>query len=148
MNLQKRYNKSTSEVKGVVVHHLPLIQDKRGELTFGEFSIHVPFIPNRYFVVFNVPDSVTRGQHAHKHCHQFLICLSGAVSVTVDDGKLTDEVLLDKNNKGLFIPSGIWATQKQYTERALLLVFASEIYDPEDYIDNYSDFLDFRKKFI
>jgi dTDP-4-dehydrorhamnose 3,5-epimerase-like enzyme len=148
MNQKNKYSTNACEVSGVSVHHLPLIQDNRGELTFGEFATHIPFTPKRYFVVYNVPDSVTRGQHAHKLCDQFLICLSGAVSVTVDDGRKKEDIILDKNYKGLFIPSGIWATQRQYTESASLLVFTSELYDPTDYIDSYSDFIEFRKNLI
>ncbi|MBK8289063.1 MAG: WxcM-like domain-containing protein [Cellvibrionales bacterium] len=59
----------------------------RGNLTVGEFEQHIPFSVKRYFMVFDVPSAETRGEHAHKKCHQFLICAKGSVSVVADDAK-------------------------------------------------------------
>lgn len=131
-----------SMVKGVTVHRFPLIPDIRGSLTVGEFEQHIPFLPKRYFMVFDVPSKETRGEHAHHACHQFLICVRGSCSVLADDGTNRTEVLLDSPDKGIYLPPMTWGVQYKYSEDAVLLVFASHHYDGSDYIRNYSEFLD------
>jgi len=120
---------------------LPLVNDLRGNLSVGEYSKDLPFIAKRYFVVFDVPTKEVRGEHAHKELKQFLVCLKGSCKVVVDDGNNRSEIILDQPNLGLYIPPMVWATQYQYTEDAVLLVLASEKYDPEDYIRDYDVFL-------
>ena len=134
----------SSLVQGVTLHNFPRVSDLRGDLSIGEFERTVPFQPRRYFIVHDVPSAETRGEHAHIKCHQFLICVAGAVSVVVDDGIHREEVLLDRPNIGLLIPAGIWGIQYKYTTNGTLLVFASEYYDASDYIRNYDDFLKYR----
>lgn len=135
----------SSEVEGVKVFQLPVVRDLRGDLTIGEFGRTVPFEPKRYFVVHNVPSAETRGEHAHKRCHQFLTCVAGSVSVVVDDGRRREEILLDRPGLGLLIPAGIWGIQYKYSTNSALLVLASEYYDATDYIRDYSEFLRFRE---
>jgi len=127
-------------VRGVTLHRLPLVEDLRGRLTAGEFVDQVPFSPQRYFLVFDVPGKEVRGEHAHRRCHQFLVCLRGSVSVVVDDGTTSEEVLLNEPNVGLHVPPMVWAIQYRYSADALLLVFASEHYDAADYIRDYGEF--------
>jgi UDP-2-acetamido-3-amino-2,3-dideoxy-glucuronate N-acetyltransferase len=131
----------TLNVKGVRLYEMPAVVDLRGSLTFGEFDKSLPFIPNRYFLVYDVPSREIRGEHAHYQCQQFLLCIKGNCSVVVDDGENRAEVLLDRPNLGLFIPSMIWATEYKYSQDAVLLVLASEIYKAEDYIRDYDLFL-------
>jgi len=128
-------------VRGVTTHKFPLMSDIRGNLTVGEFEQHIPFVPKRYFMVFDVPSKETRGEHTHRVCHQFLICVCGSCSVLADDGVNRTEVLLDSPDKGIYLPPMIWGVQYKYSEDAVLLVFASHHYDGADYIRNYSEFL-------
>jgi UDP-2-acetamido-3-amino-2,3-dideoxy-glucuronate N-acetyltransferase len=130
-----------STVTGVTLNKFPFISDMRGNLSVGEFDKTVPFIPKRYFFVFDVPSSETRGEHAHRQCKQFLICVKGRCSVVADDGRNRQEFLLDKPNLGLYLPPMTWGIQYRYSADATLLVFASEYYDADDYIREYSDFL-------
>lgn len=130
-----------TSVDGVTLHRLLLASDLRGSLSAGEFVAQVPFTPKRYFIVFDVPGKDVRGEHAHRQCHQFLVCARGSVSVVVDDGSTSEEIALDAPNLGLYVPPMIWAVQYRYTADALLLVFASDHYDPDDYIRDYDDFL-------
>ncbi|MDF3054219.1 MAG: putative enzyme involved in Lipopolysaccharide biosynthesis [Gammaproteobacteria bacterium] len=134
-------NVTSIGVSGVTLHHFTSIQDNRGDLIVGEFSKDIPFNAARYFLVFNVPDGKTRGAHAHHECQQFLICVKGSCAVVVDDSISRREILLDAPNQGLYLPPMIWGTQYKYSNNAVLLVFASHPYDPEDYIRNYEDFL-------
>jgi len=127
-------------VKGVTVHHFPVIPDLRGNLSVGEFGKQIPFKPLRYFLVFDVPSRELRGEHAHHQCHQFLICLRGSCSVVADDGEHRVEVTLDSPQRGLYLPPMTWGIQYKYSADAMLLVFASDYYDPQDYIRDYADF--------
>jgi UDP-2-acetamido-3-amino-2,3-dideoxy-glucuronate N-acetyltransferase len=131
----------TTTVRGVTTHKLLLIPDLRGSLTAGEFGQHIPFAPRRYFMVFDVPSKETRGEHAHRVCHQFLICVRGTCAVLADDGVNRTEVLLDSPDKGIYLPPMIWAVQYKYSEDAVLLVFASHHYDAADYIRDYAEFV-------
>ena len=129
---------SVSRVKS---YTFPRIRDPRGDLSFGEFGRDFPFEPKRNFLVFDVPDLETRGEHAHRVCEQFLICASGSVSIVVDDGRDRDEVELNAPNRGLYVPPRIWSIQYKYASRAVLLVFASHYYDANDYIRDYDHFI-------
>jgi len=120
---------------------MPLVNDLRGSLTFGQHELHLPFVPRRYFVIFEVPGKEVRGEHAHRTLHQFLVCLTGSVRVMVDDGQDRDEVVLDRPDLGLYVPPMVWAAQFHYSKDAVLLVLASELYDPQDYIRSYEEFL-------
>jgi UDP-2-acetamido-3-amino-2,3-dideoxy-glucuronate N-acetyltransferase len=133
-------------VRGVTTHRFPLIPDLRGSLTVGEFEQHIPFAPKRYFMVFDVPSKETRGEHAHRSCHQFLICVRGSCAVLADDGLNRTEVLLDSPDKGMYLPPMVWGVQYKYSQDAVLLVFASHHYEGADYIRNYSEFLEELKR--
>jgi acetyltransferase-like isoleucine patch superfamily enzyme len=126
------------------VYKLPFIQDLRGNLSFAEFEKDLPFVAKRCFWVFDVPTKDVRGEHAHKECHQFLICVSGYVTVMLDDGKNRAEIKLDSPTLGLHIQPGVWGVQYKYSANAVLVVLASHIYDAEDYIRDYSEFLAYK----
>ncbi len=128
-------------VKGVRLYQLPFVKDLRGNLTYAEHEQSLPFIPQRYFLVFDVPSQEVRGEHAHRQCHQFLICVKGSCSIVLDDGRNRAEVLLDRPNLGLHIPPMVWAIQYKYSLDAVLLVLASHSYQAEDYIRDYDLFL-------
>jgi UDP-2-acetamido-3-amino-2,3-dideoxy-glucuronate N-acetyltransferase len=134
-------SKVATRVKGVTLHRFPLISDIRGSITVGEFERSVPFAVRRYFMVMNVPSVETRGEHAHKRCHQFLICVKGSCSVVADDGINREEFQLGGPDLGLYLPPMVWGIQYKYSADAVLLVFASDYYDHSDYVRNYNDFL-------
>jgi dTDP-4-dehydrorhamnose 3,5-epimerase-like enzyme len=127
-------------VRGVDLYHFPWIQDPRGDLTVGEFGRAFPFQPRRYFIVFGVSAGTLRGEHAHRSCHQFLICAQGSCIALADDGVNRREVILNNPSVGLYMPPLIWGTQHSYSTDGALLVFASDYYDPGDYIRDYSAF--------
>jgi hypothetical protein len=129
------------EVGGSALYLMRFVADTRGSLTVGEVPTEVPFLPARYFAVFGVPSIELRGEHAHKHCQQFLICLHGSCRVLLDDGDRRCEVTLDQPDMGVFMPEMIWGTQYRYSPDAVLLVFASRPYEADDYLRTYDDFL-------
>lgn len=130
-----------TSVRGVTLHTLPIVTDIRGSLSVGEFSRNIPFDVKRYFIVYDVPTKETRGEHAHHHCHQFLVAVKGKVHVVADDGINRQEFILDEPNKGIHLPPKTWGIQYQYSNDAVLLVFASEFYAAEDYIRSYDEFI-------
>jgi acetyltransferase-like isoleucine patch superfamily enzyme/dTDP-4-dehydrorhamnose 3,5-epimerase-like enzyme len=132
---------TSSAVAGVTVHRLPRVDDLRGSLAIGEFGRQIPFAPRRYFTVFDVPGREVRGEHAHRTCHQFLVAVRGSVSIVVDDGNARAEITLDSPERGLYVPPRVWAAQYRYSPDAVLLVFASDYYDADDYIRDYDTFL-------
>ena len=136
-----------AEVEGVVLHRLPLIDDIRGMLSFAEFERQVPFPIKRYFVVFGVSSAYVRGEHAHKTLHQFLVCVHGRCNVVVDDGKALREFILDSPSVGVYVPPMVWAVQYRYSPDAVLLVLASDYYDPQDYVRDYATFLALRREY-
>jgi len=121
---------------------LKVAQDLRGSLAAIELTNDLPFVPSRFFAVFDVPSTDVRGAHAHRRCEQVLVCLRGAVTCIVDDGTSREQVRLDHPGVGLYMPAMTWGTQFQYSADAVLGVFASLPYDSDDYIREYEAFLD------
>ncbi len=130
-----------SVVRGVLRQRLTFVEDIRGNLAVGEFGKHVPFRPARFFLVHGVPSREVRGEHAHRECEQFLVCVKGSCSLLVDDGTHREEMVLDGPSLGVYVPPMVWAVQYRHTPDAVLLVFASAPYDPADYIRDYDEFL-------
>ncbi|MFT3714292.1 MAG: WxcM-like domain-containing protein [Archangium sp.] len=129
-----------SAVRGVTLTQFPVHEDLRGSLTVGEFEKQVPFVPKRWFLVYGVPGNDVRGEHAHRECHQFLVCVRGAVTVMADDGTTREEWRLERPNLGLYLPPMTWGVQYRYSADATLLVFASHAYDAADYVRDYETF--------
>lgn len=130
-----------SAIPGIQFLRLPIIPDLRGSLSFAEFGQYLPFAPKRYFLVFDVQSREVRGEHAHKELHQFLVCVKGSCSVMVDDGKYREEYILNTPGAALHIPPMVWGVQYKYSPDAVLMVLASDVYKSDDYIRDYSDFL-------
>lgn len=136
-----RPSKISLEVGGSALYLMRHVIDARGSLTVGEVPTEVPFSPARYFAVYNVPSLSLRGEHAHKKCQQFLICLHGSCRVLLDDGLNRCEVTLNSPDAGIYMPEMIWGTQYRYSPDAVLLVFASRKYEANDYLRTYDEFL-------
>jgi UDP-2-acetamido-3-amino-2,3-dideoxy-glucuronate N-acetyltransferase len=132
-------------IEGVQLHRAPIVTDLRGNLSARELGAGLPFSPARYFVVFDVPSKEVRGAHAHRECHQLLVCLRGSLACVVDDGRRRQEVALESPELALHVPPMVWAVQYKYSGDALLLVLASHAYDPDDYIRSYDEFLAARR---
>lgn len=120
---------------------LPKIADPRGNLTFAEAQSMVPFDIKRAYWVYDVPGGESRGGHAHKKLKQFVVALSGSFHVTLDNGYEQKTVLLNHPYQGLLIDVKTWRTLDDFSSGAVCLVFASEHYEAEDYIEDYDEFL-------
>jgi len=133
-------SKSKIVAGNATVSSLTQATDMRGSLAAIEFASQCPFTPKRLFFVYGVPSTQVRGEHAHFKCHQFLIAVAGFVSVSVDDGKDRDSIILDSPNLGLYVPPLTWGSQYRFSHDAVLAVLASHEYDESDYIREYESF--------
>ena len=124
---------------------LPRIKNRTGNITAIENNIEIPFNINRIFYLYDIPGGESRGAHAHKECHQFLIATSGSFEVQLDDGKVKKTVMLNQPYRGLHIPPAIWASEVNFSSGSVCLVLASHKYDEEDYIRDYQEFLNYKR---
>ena len=118
--------------------------DSNGKLCFIENNSEIPFSIKRIFYIYDVPQNETRGNHAHKICNQFFICLKGSIEVICDDGSRKKNTILNDPQKGLFVPNSIWASQHYLMKKSILLVLTDQDYSEDDYIKDYNNFLDYR----
>ena len=119
---------------------LPRIKNRSGNITVIENNKEIPFDVKRIFYLYDIPGGESRGAHAHKECHQFLVSASGSFEVQLDDGKVKKTVMLNQPYMGLHIPPGIWASEVNFSSGAICLVLASHTYDEKDYIRSYKIF--------
>lgn len=124
---------------------LPKVKNRAGNITPVHNSEEIPFNVQRVFYLYDIPGGESRGAHAHKECHQFLIAASGCFEVLVDDGKTQRLFQLNRPYMGLHIPPGIWASEINFSSGSICLVLASHTYEPSDYIRDYDSFLNYRK---
>jgi len=101
----------------------------------------LPFIPRRAFVVSGVPVGTTRGVHAHRVCHQYLVLVRGQVQIELSDGHESKMMNLSLCGSGVLIPAMNWGSQTYLAPNSEVIVFASHDYDSEDYIHDFRDFM-------
>jgi dTDP-4-dehydrorhamnose 3,5-epimerase-like enzyme len=101
---------------------------------------NIPFEINRVYYIYDVPGGSDRGGHAHKELEQFVIAVSGAFDVLLDDGVNKTTIRLDRPNNALHIKKGIWRETRNFTSGSICMVIASHPYDPDDYINEYENF--------
>lgn len=127
-------------IKDVQIIELPKFLDARGNLSFAENHRQIPFEIKRTYWIYDVPGGESRGGHAFRNNQEFVIALSGAFDVVVDDGMETKRFSLNRSYYGLYVPSGLWRTMENFSTNSLALEFGSEHYSPEDYIRDYDVF--------
>ena len=120
---------------------LPKIEDSRGNLSFIEGGIHIPFDIKRAYYLYDVPGGSDRGSHAHKNLHQFIVAMSGSFDVVLDDGKEQKRFHLNRSYYGLYVCPMMWRLLDNFSSGAVCMVLASEHYDEADYIRDYQEFL-------
>ena len=141
-----RIDNSQIRVAGVKLLSLKKNSDPRGNLLAFENEQELPFQVKRIFLVNGVPANEVRGIHAHRECWQFLIAVSGSITVGFDDGAQAQELILDRDDVGLLLPPLTYGRQFNFSSDAVLLVLASHSYDLSDYIDDYEEFLELKRK--
>ena len=120
---------------------LPKFLDARGNLSFAENFKQIPFEIKRTYWIYDVPGGEDRGGHAYFKNQEFIIALSGAFDVLVDDGENKKTFSLNRSYFGLYVPAGLWRTMENFSTNSFALEFGSEHYAKEDYIRDYDEFL-------
>ena len=133
-------------IEKVRIIDIPKIVDEKGR---GNLSVIekecVPYPIKRVYYLYDVPSDAYRGGHAHKDQSEVLIALSGSFEVVLDDGNEVKRVMLNKPNKGLLIPTGIWRELENFSAGSVCLVLASDHFIESDYIRDYDAFVDYVK---
>lgn len=125
--------------------HLPKLDTGKGYISVVDNAQgHLPFAVQRLFYIYDIPGGKSRGSHAHKKCHQFMVAASGAFEVLLDDGKDKKVVPLNRPYMGLHVPPGIWASEENFASGSICLVLTSHLYEAEDYMRDYEEFLAWR----
>jgi len=125
---------------------LPKIEDPRGNLSFIEEENHVPFKIERTYWIYDVPGGQVRGGHAFREQREFIVAISGSFDVMVDDGNSKQMFSLNRSYYGLYIPAGLWRQMQNFSTNSLAIILSSTRYHEDDYIRNYDEFLNFRRK--
>ena len=124
-----------------IIIELPKFLDSRGNLSFAQNNTHIPFEIKRTYWLYDVPGGESRGGHAYRETEEFVIALSGSFDVIVDDGKEKKTFHLNRSYYGLYIPKGVWREITNFSTNSLALEFASTVYNPDDYIRDYNEYI-------
>ena len=127
-------------VDDVRIIELPKFLDARGNLSFAEQNNHIPFEIKRTYWIYDVPGGENRGGHAFKQNEEFIVALSGAFEVIVDDGNQKKRFTLNRSYYGLYVPAGLWREMENFSTNSLALEFGSIHYDEKDYVRSYDEF--------
>lgn len=125
---------------------LPKFLDQRGNLSFIEEYKHIPFKIKRTYWIYDVPGGESRGGHAYKETEEFIVALSGAFEVILDDGEKKELFMLNRSYYGLYVPKGYWREMVNFSTNSVGLILAPTLYEPNDYIRNYEEFLKMKKR--
>ena len=125
---------------------VPKFLDQRGNLSFIEEYKHIPFKIKRTYWIYDVPGGESRGGHAYRDTEEFIVALSGAFEVVLDDGEKKESFILNRSYYGLYIPKGYWREMVNFSTNSVGPILAPTLYEPKDYIRDYNEFLKLKKK--
>lgn len=137
-----RYNVNDCSVIELGRHH----SDRKGTISVVQNGDTVPFDVKRVYYLYDVPGGESRGSHAHRELSQLIVAASGSFRVTLDDGHVKQSFVLNRPYQGLYVAPGIWRDLDDFSSGAVCMVLASDVYRAEDYIRDYDEFLEFRKR--
>ncbi|SEM55621.1 WxcM-like, C-terminal [Prevotella sp. ne3005] len=138
----EKYSVNDCSVLDLNKHH----SDRKGNLTVVQNGVTVPFDIKRVYYLYDVPGGESRGSHAHRELSQLIVAASGSFRVVLDDGTAKRAFVLNRPYQGLLVKPGIWRDLDDFSSGAVCMVLASEVYQPEDYIRDYDEFMSFRQQ--
>jgi dTDP-4-dehydrorhamnose 3,5-epimerase-like enzyme len=124
----------------VKIIQLPKILDERGNLSFFESEVQIPFSIRRTYWIYDVPGGEERGGHAYKSLQEFVVALSGSFDIVLHDGKSEKRFTLNRSYMGIYIPKMIWRHMENFSTNSLALIIADQPYSEEDYIRDFNLF--------
>lgn len=139
-------NLVTSTVFDCTVLELPKISMHSGSITSINNNDDIPFCVERVYYLYDVPSGVERGGHAHKDLFQLIIPIAGSFDIIITDGKHKRTFSINRPNYGLLVVPGIWRELNNFSSGSICMVLASAVYDENDYIREYDDFLKIKNK--
>jgi dTDP-4-dehydrorhamnose 3,5-epimerase-like enzyme len=143
--LKLRRKSNLYEIKDCYFIDLPKNQDIAGNLTAINENVEIPFPIARVYYTYDIPGGAFRGGHAHKELQEFIVAVSGSFDLVLDDGLNKKIYNLKIPHEGVFVAPGIWRELTNFSSGAVCLVLASRKFEENDYIRNYSDFLEFKR---
>lgn len=138
-------NKNKTTVYDCTMIELSKNHREKGNLTVVQNEKEIPFDVKRCYYLYDVPGGEERGGHSHKQLKQLIIAASGSFDVRLDDGQVKRTFTLNRPYQGLFVVPGIWRDLDNFSSGSVCLVLASEVYQKEDYIRDYNEFLEWKK---
>lgn len=135
-----------TSIEKVRTIELPRFEDPRGNLSFIEEFKHIPFKIERTYWIYDVPGGQVRGGHAFKKQQELIVALSGSFDVVADDGDKKQIFSLNRSYYGLYLPAGLWRQMENFSTNSLALVLSSTAFDETDYIRDYAEFINSRKR--
>lgn len=133
-----------SSVNDCLKVQLNKIHNRAGNITVVEEYSNLPFSIKRIYYLYDIPGGETRGGHAHKDLRQLIIAVSGSFNVLLKDGNIEKSYTLNRPDCGLLVVPGIWRELSEFSSGAVCLVLASELYDQNDYLNQFDDFLEWK----
>jgi hypothetical protein len=130
----------SGQLDKVHIIQLPKVAEARGNLTFVEGGVHIPFEIQRVYYLYDVPGGAERGGHAHKELQQLIVAMSGSFDVVLDDGHERRRFHLNRSYYGLYVPTLLWRELDNFSSGAVCMVLASNRYDEADYFRDYAEF--------
>lgn len=134
----------TDKTKGFGLVKLPHFSDERGSLSIAENS-DLPFVPQRFFWIYDVPKGKTRGGHAHRTCQEVVFAANGSFDIYVDNGKESNTYHVNSPSEGVYIGASVWCQLSNFSEGTICIVAASSEYEPQGYINDYDSFKEIHK---
>jgi dTDP-4-dehydrorhamnose 3,5-epimerase-like enzyme len=125
---------------------LPKISEPRGNLTFIEGGVHIPFDIKRVYYLYDVPGGAERGAHGHRNLQQLIVAMSGSFDVVLDDGVSVNRFHMNRSYYGLYVSPMMWRDITNISSGAVIMVLASDFYTEDDYFRDYDEFLSAAKK--
>lgn len=138
----RKYNVFDCSIIEFDKHH----SNRKGNLTVVENGKTLPFDVKRVYYLYDVPGGESRGSHAHRNLEQLMVAVSGSFTVTLNDGKCKRSFTLNRPYQGLCIKPGLWRDLDDFSSGSVCMVLASEVYQAEDYIHDYDEFVKFRNE--